>query len=317
MTPPYIDKQTIATHLPMSECIAVMETMFRDLSAGNILQPLRTLMHLPDKSGLLGMMPAHAAGPGVMGIKIITIFHANGAAGLPSHQGVIILFDGRTGTPLMLFDAEEITAIRTAAASALATNLLAGKNASSLAIIGSGEQAQRHIESIPLIRPIKTIRLWGRNKEKTGQLAKTASAASGIPVFVAETPQHAITGAEIICTVTASSTPVVKGEWLSPGAHLNVVGSCTPGAREIDTEAILRGKLYTDRSESMFNEAGDFLIPKKEGRITESDLQGELGEVLTRTKPGRQHPGDITIFKSLGIAAEDLYSAYHIYKQLR
>jgi alanine dehydrogenase len=321
MAPPYIDKQTISTHLPMAECIPLMETMFRDLVTGHILQPLRSLMWLPDKRGILGMMPAHAAIPGILGVKLITIFPGNGAAGYPSHQGVIILFDATNGTPLMLFDAEEITAIRTAAASALATRLLANETAQTLAIIGTGEQAERHIEAIPLVRPIHTIRLWGRNKDKTAQLAKSVAAknpgtTNGTTIFIAETPQQAVTGADIICTLTASREPVVKGEWLSPGAHLNVVGSCTPAAREVDTEAVLRSKLYTDKYESLFNEAGDFLIPKKEGRITEDDVKGEIGEVLAGTKPGRQHPADITLFKSLGIAAEDLFAAWHIYKKL-
>jgi ornithine cyclodeaminase len=312
LPPAYIDKQTIAAHLPMPECITVMETMFRDLAAGLILQPLRTLMWLPDRSGLLGMMPAHAGGPQIMGIKVITIFHANGAAGLPSHQGVIILFDSNDGTPLMLFDAEEITAIRTAAASAVATKLLANPGASTLALIGTGEQALRHLQSIPLVRPITSIRLWGRDKHKAERLAQTTT----LPVEITETPQQAVTGAHIVCTLTAATQPVIKGEWLSPGAHLNVVGSCTPAARETDTGTILRSRIFTDKYESLFNEAGDFLIPKSEGRIAEKDVHAEIGEVLTGKKTGREHRGDITLFKSLGIAAEDLYSAWHLYQKL-
>jgi len=302
----------------MSEAIPLMESMFRDLATGQILQPLRSLMWLPDKKGILGMMPAYTNAPGssaggIIGVKLITIFHANN----PSHQGVIILFDGATGAPLMLFDAEEITAIRTAAASAVATNHLATKEASTLAILGTGEQAARHIESIPLVRPITHINLWGRNKHKAEQLAEKANAAkTKIKITVTDTPQQAAEGADIICTVTAASQPILQGEWINPGAHLNVVGSCTPNAREVDSETVAKAKLFTDRYESLFNEAGDFLIPKKEGRITESAVRAEIGEVLTATKPGRQHPTDITLFKSLGIAAEDLYSAHHIYKKL-
>ena len=330
----------------MSEAIPLMESMFRDLANGQILQPLRSLMWLPDKSGLLGMMPAYARTPessdpagnppetnapntGIIGIKLITIFHSNHAAGYPSHQGVIILFDGANGTPLMLFDAEEITAIRTAAASAVATHVLAAKEASTLAILGTGEQAQRHIESICLVRPIKQINLWGRNKHKAEQLAAKAAeqlakrpaqqqaAGTKTKITLTDTPQQAAEGAEILCTVTAASQPILQGKWIRPGAHLNVVGSCTPNAREVDTDAVVNAKIFTDKYESLFNEAGDFLIPKKEGRITESAVQAELGEVLTAIKPGRQHPTDITLFKSLGIAAEDLYSAFHIYKKFR
>jgi ornithine cyclodeaminase len=341
MSPAYIDKQSIATQLPMSEAIPLMESMFRDLANGQILQPLRSLMWLPDNRGILGMMPAYAnapeSGDSIIGIKLITIFHANHAAGYPSHQGVIILFDGANGSPLMLFDAEEITAIRTAAASAVATNLLATREASTLAILGTGEQAQRHLESISLVRPIKQINIWGRNKRKAEQLAaksaeQLAAKAANQPttesktgtrtipnptITLSDTPQQAAKNADIICTVTASSQPILQGKWIAPGAHLNVIGSCTPNAREVDSDTIANAKIFTDKYESLFNEAGDFLIPKKEGRISESAVLAEIGEILTAAKPGRQHPTDITLFKSLGIAAEDLYSAYHIYKKIR
>ena len=312
MAPAYIDKPAITTHLPMSEAIPLIESMFRDLANGQILQPLRSLMWLPDKKGLLGMMPAYAGGPNLIGIKLITIFPQNN----PSHQGVIILFDGATGTPLMLLDAEEITAIRTAAASAVATNLLATKEASTLAILGSGEQAQRHIESISLVRPVTNIRIWGRNKRKAEELAEKVDTEKK-QIKITDTPQQAVEDADIICTLTAATQPILQGDWIKPGAHLNVIGSCTPNAREVDTETITKAKLFTDKYESLFNEAGDFLIPKKEGRITESAVQAEIGEVLTAAKPGRQHPGDITLFKSLGIAAEDLYSANHVFKKMR
>lgn len=302
----------------MSECIPLMETMFRDLAAGRILQPLRNLMRIPDQKGILGMMPAYASLPdtNIIATKLITIFHANHAANYPSHQGIIILFDGDNGTPLMLFDAEEITAIRTAAASAVATKYLANENAATLAIIGTGEQAERHIQSIPLVRNIKDIHLWGRDKHKALLLAQKAKTISNIPIRITDTARQAAGNADIVCTVTAATQPVIEGHWLSPGAHLNVTGSCTPNAREVDSNTIINARVFTDRYESLFNEAGDFLIPKKEGHITESHAQAELGEVLTNAKPGRQSPTDITLFKSLGIAAEDLYAAHHIYKKL-
>jgi ornithine cyclodeaminase/alanine dehydrogenase-like protein (mu-crystallin family) len=317
MTDPlYINKEKISALLPMAECIPLMETMFRDLASGKTLQPLRSLMRLPGHSGLLGMMPAYAEDPGIIGIKIITVFHGNGAAGYPSHQGVVILFDGRHGQPLMLFDAEEITAIRTAAASAVATRLLAKEGAAHLAVLGTGEQAERHIEAIGLVRKIEKISLWGRSKVHTEALREKITPRYPCPVVIHDTAQTAVASADIICTVTASPQPILSGEWISPGAHLNVVGACTPNTREVDTAAITRSALFTDRYESLFNEAGEFLIPKKESVITEADVKGEIGEVLTGTKKGRTSPGDITLFKSLGIAAEDLYSAWHIYKKI-
>jgi ornithine cyclodeaminase len=289
-----------------------METMFRDLAEGRILQPLRTLMWLPDRSGLLGMMPGYAQGPNIIGMKLITIFHANGPAGLPSHQGLVILFEATHGQPLLLLDAAELTAIRTAAASALATRLLAREDARTLAIIGTGEQAERHIESISLVRKIETIYLWGRNPDHANALE--ARLANEYPIHLTTTAKAAAEAADIICTVTAAAQPVVKGDWLKPGAHLNVVGSCTPNNREVDSKAIKNATLFTDRYESLFKEAGDFLIPLQEGIVTEDHVKGELGEVLTGSKPGRKNPDEITLFKSLGIAAEDLYAAWHIYQ---
>jgi len=299
----------------MHDCIAVMETMFRDLAEGRILQPLRSLMWLPDQSGLLGMMPGYAQGPNIIGIKLITIFHANGPAGYPSHQGLVILFEATHGQPLLLLDAGELTAIRTAAASALATKLLARESAHSLAIIGTGEQAERHIESISLVRKIDAVYLWGRNPDHAKGLRDRL--AGRYPIRICNDVREAVEAADIICTVTAAAQPLVEGRWLKPGAHLNVVGSCTPDKREVDTAAICRARLFTDRYESLFKEAGDFLIPNKEGIINEDHVKGELGEVLTGTRTGRDNSEDITLFKSLGIAAEDLYAAWHIYQAIQ
>ncbi len=316
MEPLFVNKEKIASLLPMEECIEVMEKMFLSLAAGECLQPLRNIMRLPDGSGVLGMMPGHAAKLGVMGIKVISVFHANSESGFPSHQGIIMLFDAKNGQPLMLFDALEITAIRTAAASAVATKLLSRENSSTLAIIGSGEQATRHIEAMLLIRNIKQINLWSRNENNAKHLVNELSAEYNIHVHVKKNVQLAVEHADIICTVTASKEPVVMGDWITAGTHINAVGSSTAAARELDTVAIVRSKLFTDRYESLFNEAGDFLIPKKEGAITDAHVKAEIGEVLSGTKKGREDDKEITVFKSLGIAAEDIFSAYHIYKKI-
>lgn len=316
MTPRYLDQDAIHSLLPMQDCISVMERMFRSLAAGECLQPLRSLLWLPDKSGILGMMPGYADGPGILGIKVITIFHGNGALGLPSHQGVVMLFDAKHGTPLLMLDAAAITAIRTAAASALATRLLARDNATRLAILGTGEQAERHAESIALVRPLTDITIWGRNEMHAAALAHKLGTRYTTRIHLANTAQEAVEDADIICTVTASPQPVLLGEWIPEGAHLNVVGACTPTTREIDTKAVLKSRLFTDRYESLFNEAGEYLIPKKEGFLHENHAKGEIGEVLTGTKDGRLNAADITLFKSLGIAAEDLFAARYIYDQL-
>ena len=317
MIPQYLDKTSITPLLPMQDCISVMERMFRSLAAGECLQPLRNLMWLPDKSGILGMMPGYAGAQEILGIKVITIFHANHALGLPSHQGTVILFDAKQGTPLLLLDAATITAIRTAAVSALATRLLARENATRLAILGTGEQAEQHAQAIALVRPLTAITIWGRNEMHAAAIAHTLGNTLDIPIHLASSVQEAVEDADIICTVTSSPQPILLGEWIPEGAHVNAVGSCTPATREVDTKAVLRSRLYTDRYESLFNEAGEFLIPKKEGFLNESAAQGELGEVLIGTKSGRGNAAEITLFKSLGIAAEDLFAARHIYDQLK
>lgn len=316
MEPLFVNKERIASLLPMEECIEVMEKMFLSLAAGECIQPLRNIMWLPDRSGVLGMMPGHAAKLGVMGIKVITVFHANSEVGLPSHQGVVMLFDAKHGQPLMLFDALEITAIRTAAASAVATKVLSRKKSSTLAIIGSGEQAKRHIEAMLLVRDIKQINLWSRKEKNARHLVNKLPAEYNIPVHIKTTVQEAVEDADIICTVTSSKEPVVMGEWIAAGTHINAVGSSTPFARELDTVAITKSKLFTDCYESLLNEAGDFLIPKKEGSVTDDDVKAEIGEVLSGTKKGREHDDEITVFKSLGISAEDIFSAYHIYEKI-
>src|SRR5215204_986539 len=252
MEPLFVNKDKIVSLLPMEECIEVMEKMFHSLAAGECLQPLRNIMLLPDRSGVLGMMPGHAAKLGVMGIKVITVFHANSEKGLPSHQGVVMLFDAKHGQPLMLFDALEITAIRTAAASAVATKTLSRKNSSTLAIIGSGEQAKRHIEAMLIIRKIKQINLWSRNEKNAKQLVNTLSGEYAIPVHLKKNVQQAVEHADIICTVTSSRDPLVMGEWIAAGTHINAVGSSTPAARELDTTTIVRSKLFTDRYESLY-----------------------------------------------------------------
>ena len=316
MDPLFVNKEKISSLLPMEECIGVMEKMFRSLAAGECLQPLRTIMRLPDRSGVLGMMPGYAANPGVVGIKVITVFHANSEVGLPSHQGIVMLFDAKHGQPLMLFDALEITAIRTAAASAVATKILSRKNSSTLAIIGSGEQAKRHIEAMLLARNIKQINLWSRNEKNAKLLVNELSGEYNLPVHIKKNVQQAVENADIICTVTSSKEPLVMGEWIASGTHINAVGSSTAFARELDTAAIVKSKLFVDCYESLFNEAGDFLIPRKEGAVTDDHVKAEIGEILSGTKKGREHDDEITIFKSLGIAAEDIFSAYHIYEKI-
>jgi ornithine cyclodeaminase/alanine dehydrogenase-like protein (mu-crystallin family) len=314
MDPVFINKETIASLLPMTECISVMEKTFRSLASGNCVQPLRPLMWLPDKKGLLGMMPGYAGDIDVMGIKVISVFPGNKNSGYSSHQGVVVLFETKNGRPICIADADEITAIRTPAASAVATNLLAKKDAETLSILGSGLQAARHIEAMLLVRKIKKIILWSRNELHAKELAEKIVAK--VDISIAKNPEEAVRDIDIICTVTGSADPLIKGEWVSKGTHINAVGACTSTARELDTVTILKSKLFTDSYESLYHEAGDFIIPKNEGAIDNSHVKGEIGEILLEKKNGRTGNDDITVFKSLGLAVEDIFSVDHIYRKL-
>jgi alanine dehydrogenase len=316
MDPLFINKEKIASLLPMEECIEVMEKAFRSLKAGRSSQPLRSLMWLPGKNGLMGMMPAQSSELKMMGIKVISVFPNNHEAGYPSHQGLVILFDSEHGQPLMIFDAFEITAIRTAAASALATRVLSRENSKRLVIIGAGEQAARHIEAVMLVRKIEEIRIWSRTGIHAKELAMKTALHYGIRVEASRSAEEAVHDADIICTVTASHQPVIQNEWIAAGTHINAVGACTPAARELDTATIVRSKLFADCYESLYKEAGDFIIPKNEGAIADDHVFAELGEVLEGEKKGRENEVEVTVFKSLGIAAEDLFSAWHIYEKL-
>jgi alanine dehydrogenase len=317
MEPAIVSKEKVAELLPMSECISLMEKAFRALGRKDCIQPLRSIMSLPNQSGFLGMMPAYSSEIGVMGIKVISIFPGNKTLGSSSHQGTVLLFDAEHGQLLCMLDAGEITAIRTAAVSALATQLLSKKDSKTLAVLGSGEQAESHIEAMMLVRNIETIRLWSRNAEHAGRLASQISSRYSANIIIADKAQDCVEEADLICAVTASPEPILKGEWLAHGVHMNAVGSCTPRTRELDSAAVLKSKLFTDKYESLFNEAGDFIIPKNEGILSDSHVKGELAEILSGEKPGRESNEEITLFKSLGIGIEDLYAAHYIYGKIK
>jgi ornithine cyclodeaminase len=230
-------------------------------------------------------------------------------------MGAVMLFETKHGQPLAIMDATEITAIRTAAVSGMATKLLAREDAGDVAILGSGTQARTHLEAMLLCRKVRRVRVWSRNPENGRHFAERESRRHNIGVELMPTVEAAVLGANIICTTTSSPDPILFGKHLSAGAHINAVGSSVPFARELDTEAVVRSRLYVDRRESTVNEAGDFLIPKREGAIGDSHIQGEIGEILLGKVKGRRSPEEITLFKSLGLAVEDLASANHIYKK--
>lgn len=307
-----INDEAVRRLLPMAECIEVMEVALRTLAGGDAVQPLRMLMRLPQTSSLLGMMPGYLGRPEVMGIKVIAFVPANQGTELDTHQGAVLLFDTANGQLLGVLDATEITGIRTAAVSAVATRHLARADAGDLAILGSGTQAETHLEAILLVRPVKRVRVWSHIQENAQRFARRASSRHGLEVEPIKTVREAVRGADIICTVTAAREPILCGQWISPGAHINAVGACLPTARELDTEAVERARLFVDRRESALNESGDLLIPRSEGRLCDDHILGELGEVVSGEVTGRSTDDEITLFESLGLAIEDLAAARHI-----
>ncbi len=307
--------------LPMAECIDAMADVFLALGRGEGIQPLRQVMRLPDSPNLFALMPGllgtrRAGGrAAALGAKVITVFPGNDATPYESHMGVVLLFDTERGLLLAIMDASSITAIRTAAVSGLATRLLAVPRAGHLALLGAGVQAMTHLEAMTCVRDIRRVRVWSRSRTRATTFASRAAARFGIKIDACGSAQAAVDGADIICTVTASREPVLEGRWIAPGAHINAVGAALPSAREIDTEGVRRSRLFADRRESLVSEAGEFLIPRAEGAITDDHVQGELSDVLTGAVPARENPADITLFKSLGLALEDVAAARHIYEK--
>lgn len=302
--------------LSMNECIEVMADTLMMLGRRNAVNPLRNLMWLPDKSGLLGMMPAFLGEARVMGLKAISVFPDNHCTEYDSHQGTVMLFETENGRLLAMMDAGKITEIRTAAVSAVATKLLARPDAKDLAILGSGVQARSHLDAMRAVRQIEAVRVWSPHINHAQNFAERESQRQGLPIKAVETARKAVEGADVICTVTSATEPILQGSWIEPGAHINAVGSSVPFARELDSEAVVRSRLYVDRRESTLNEAGDFLIPKKEGAISDGHIVGEIGELLLDKIKGRTSPTEVTLFKSLGLAVEDVAAAHYILQKM-
>ncbi len=310
-----INQKEVEELLTMRECIGLMEKVLMSLAKGEAILPLRSVVALPEKNGRLAMMPSYLANPASFGVKVISAFPENTATEYDSHQGVILLFEPVYGRLLAIVDATSVTAIRTAAASGAATKILAREDASNLAILGSGVQAKTHLEAMLVSRKIHSVRAWSPNAEHLRDFVQRESDRHGIEIKATKTAEEAIRNADLICTTTSCKEPIVHFDSIAPGAHINAVGACVPSTRELDSNTVARSRLFVDRLESALNEAGDFLIPKKEGLIDESHIQGEIGEILIGRKKGRTARDEITIFKSLGISVEDLASANFLYEQ--
>jgi ornithine cyclodeaminase/alanine dehydrogenase-like protein (mu-crystallin family) len=313
-----LENRQIRELLPITECIELMADALEALARGEVYQPLRTIVRPPEARGLLGLMPAYRGGErGAFGLKAICVFPENPAKGKDAHQGAVMLFSRETGELLALMNASEITAIRTAAISAVATRLLAREDAQQLAIIGAGVQARTHLIAVAAVRDIRHARVAARNVEHANQLVREMQPKVAFPIEPVGTNEEAVRGAELIVTATSSLEPVINRDWISPGAHINAIGTHSPNSREIDGATMAAARIFTDRRESALNEAGDYLLAAKEGFVTSESILGEIGELLIGTKTGRTSATEITLFKSLGLAIEDVVSADYLYQKAK
>jgi ornithine cyclodeaminase/alanine dehydrogenase-like protein (mu-crystallin family) len=300
--------------ISMPEAIEIIDTATRSLTASRMVVPQRWGMPV-GKDGLMVLMPGAIPAVERFGLKALSLFGSEARAGRPGHQGIMLLFDARTGRPMLAADAAALTGLRTAAATAVATRALARHDATTLALLGCGEQAACHARAIPLVRDIREVRVWGRDIARAQAFA--AEWLTGFErVCVLPSPRETINGADIICTLTHSDTPILQGAWLEPGQHVNLVGASTRQAREVDNTAVARGKFVVDLREHAMLEAGELLQAIADGLVDESYIHAEIGEILSGVKSGRQKDSEITIYKSLGHIGQDIAIADVIERRL-
>jgi ornithine cyclodeaminase len=309
----FVNEAGVRETLTMDACVRLMRQALTTFAEGDAVLPLRSMVRLPQGNGLLGLMPGYLGEPRSFGLKVVTVMPGNHGTPYDSHQGVVMLFGIERGEPLAVIDASSITAIRTAAASGAATDALANDDAGDLAILGSGTQARTHVEAMAVVRPLRRVRIWSRTRANAERLAREVARERSCPVEVSASAEEAVRGADLVCTTTSAPAPILRGEWLAPGAHVNAVGACFAATRELDTEAVRRSRFFTDARESCLNEAGEFRLAREEGAITDAHLVGEMGEVFAGRVPGRISRSDVTVYESLGIALEDLASAHYIH----
>ena len=295
--PLFLNEEQVQQHLRMADLIPAMEKALIEFSAGKVTQPVRSVINVDPPGGFLGLMPAHTADG--LGLKAVTFYPSNAERGIPTHMATIFLVDPETGTPLAVMDGRLITEMRTAAVSAAATKLLASPDAKILAILGSGVQARSHVEALRLVRQFQEIRVWSPTKEHAEQFAKEIGATP-------TSAEQAVRGADVVVTATSSKIPVVKGAWLKAGCHVNAIGACRPDWRELDDAALKGSVVFVDCREGAMKESGDVIL-------SGAEIYAELGEVLAGKVPSQAN--ETTIFKSLGMAAEDIAAAMLVYRK--
>lgn len=312
-----IDGPTARSLVSIDEAIVLADTALRQTSDGTAQQDIRRTLPLPGRPGTcLSVMYGSASEAEPFGAKVQSVYPQNFERGRPSHQGGILLFDRESGRPVALINASAVTGMRTPAASAVATRALSLPDASELALIGYGEQAERHIATISAVRPISRVRVWGRNPEKAKAFADHQT-ARGIPTFACQTARAVVDGADIVCSVTSAVSPILMGEWLTPGTHINAVGASVAALQEVDLECVKRSRIWVDYMPMAMAAASDIFEPLAKGIIGPSNLIGEIGALLNGTIAGRTAPSEITLYRSLGVPAQDIAFANFIFQKAR
>src|SRR3984885_6743195 len=310
----FIDREEVARRLTYEMCIPIVRDAMIEFSRGKTRQLLRSIIPLAD-GRMFGVMPgAMGVARATFGAKLISVFPENFALGVQSHQGLVILFDPENGAPVCVVHAGEITAIRTAAASAVATDALACKDARRLAILGYGEQAASHARAISKVRDLASITIWGRSPERARAFAKRMQTELALPVTSAGAVEEAVAEADLICTVTSAAEPILKGAWVRPGTHLNLVGSSHAGPAEVDSDLVVRSRFIADSREGVLAQGAEFLRAKAAGLVGDDHIVAEIGQVLAGVVPGRRSAEEITVYKSLGHVVQDLASAWALYR---
>jgi ornithine cyclodeaminase/alanine dehydrogenase-like protein (mu-crystallin family) len=302
-----IDADEVRANLTYEVCIPVVRAAMIALARGETRQLLRSIMHFDD-GRMFGVMPGAMGDAAAFGAKVLSVFPKNFEVGRPSHQGVVLLFDPVTGELSCIAEARTITAIRTAAASAVATDALARADARRLAVLGYGEQAETHVKAIARVRPLERVAVWGRSLERARAFAARVGPEVGLEVRAVATAREAVADADIVCTVSAASEPILKGAWVAPGTHVNLVGSSFAGPVEADDDLVARSRFIADYREGVLKQGAEFLKAKEAGLIGDDHVVGEIGEVLAGTLVGREAPDQVTVYKSLGHIVQDLAS---------
>ena len=309
-----LNREAVAESLSHAECIEAVEVAMRAVSRGDTIMPLRRYLDIPGRGGKFTLMPGYLGEPCTFGVKIVSKYPRSADSPHGSHVGAVMIFDSEEGIPLALLDGNELTAIRTSAASALATRILARPDGATLAILGTGTQARHHVQALSCVRPITEVRVWGRTGAHARRLLRRLALPAPVTARVCGSAREAVEGADLVCTTTSAAEPVLEGKWLAPGCHVNLVGAAIAGSAEADIDVVTRSRFFVDYRASAMDQAGELLAAIRDGVVSESHIAGEIGDVLAGRVAGRCNDGEITVYKSLGVAAQDLAAAYAAFR---